>query len=97
MKLPRNVKRYCPKCRKHEEHRIVRVKGKSKSALGRVERRRKERIKKGYGSTPYNQPQKSHRHNVKTTKKLDIRYECASCKKQHPSKQGMRVKKLELT
>jgi ribosomal protein L44E len=76
---------------------VVRVKTRKKSSLGRVERRRKERIKKGYGSTPYQQPQKSKRHNVKTTKKLDLRYECGACKKQHPSKQGMRVKKLELT
>lgn len=96
MKIPRSINRNCPHCKTHSEHKVVRVKAKKKNSLGRIERRRSERITHGYGSTPYAQPQKSKRHRKKLSKKPDLRFECKNCKKQHVSHNAKRVKKFEL-
>ncbi|PIN99625.1 50S ribosomal protein L44e [archaeon CG10_big_fil_rev_8_21_14_0_10_43_11] len=96
MKVPRSMKRYCPTCKTHEEQKVVRVKARAKNPLGRIERIRSARIQKGYGSTPYPQPQKSKRHKKKLSKKPDIRFECKNCKKQHPYQSSKRTKKFEL-
>ncbi len=54
--------------------------------------RRFLRKMKGFGSFP-----KSNPHDrAKPTKKLDLRYECKQCKKQHMVGKGFRAKKFEL-
>jgi len=36
---------------------------------------------KGYGDFPRPKPEKSSRHNVKTTKKINLQYKCTECGK----------------
>jgi large subunit ribosomal protein L44e len=93
MKIPKIQNRYCPICRKHTEHKIHRVgSGKQRRSLAAGQRRFMRKMK-GFGSFP-----KSNPHDrAKPTKKLDLRYECSVCKKQHTVGLGFRVKKFEMT
>ncbi len=96
MKLPKKRKKYCPFCKKYTEHKVIIVKSsKKRGALSLGQRRFKEKLK-GYGGYPRPKPEKGAKYGVKTTKKLDVRYECAECKKQHPAREGKRAKKVEL-
>jgi len=92
MKIPKLQKRYCPYCKKHTEHDVKKVSGKKKSPLSEGERRFKRKMK-GYGSFPKSNP----KDREKPTKKLDLRYKCDICKKEHVVGKGFRIKKFELT
>lgn len=96
MKLARKLRKYCPHCNKHTEVKVKLNKNRKKNSLNRVERRRSERINKGYGGNPYPLPQNSHRHRRKATKKTDIRLECSECSKTIVYKNNFRIKKVEM-
>ncbi|MFH0816691.1 MAG: 50S ribosomal protein L44e [Methanobacteriota archaeon] len=91
MKLPRQVKGYCPKCKKHVVQEIERVKKKKASELAQGQRRFR-RVTSGYGGFPRPKPE----GREKPTRKVWIRYRCKTCKKatQRP---GIRAKKFEFT
>jgi large subunit ribosomal protein L44e len=91
MKLPRQVKGYCPKCKKHVVQEIERVKKKKASELAQGQRRFR-RVTSGYGGFPRPKPE----GREKPTRKVWIRYRCKVCKKatQRP---GIRAKKFEFT
>jgi large subunit ribosomal protein L44e len=91
MKLPRQVKGYCPKCKKHVVQEIERVKKKKASELKQGQRRFR-RVTSGYGGFPRPKPE----GREKPTRKVWIRYRCKTCKKatQRP---GIRAKKFEFT
>lgn len=105
MKAPKEMKRYCPKCRTHALHKVKVEKSKgrnkthplSKYSMTRLAARR---IGQEYGLG--NQGRYSRgamnswkRYNKKLTKKNDFRYTCTQCNKVNVSAdKGQRTKKL---
>ena len=96
MKMPKEVQKYCPKCKKKTKHKVIVVKPtKKRGALSKGARRFDKKIK-GCGGFPRPKPENSSKWGVKITKKVDIRYECTVCKRKTPISSGFRIKKLEL-
>ena len=100
MKLPKTMKRYCPYCRKHTEHKVMQSKRKGPSALtkGSKKRARKRGAARGHGNLGrYSKPaiSKWKMTGKKASKKTDLRYECSVCKKQHAQRKEIRSKKVE--
>lgn len=102
MKLTKNIKRYCPFCKKHTDQVISIAKKKErgslkKGALPRLEKRGSG--KKGYGNKgKYSRKAMSSwkMFGKKTSKKADLRYKCKVCNKSTTQRKGVRAKKLEL-
>ncbi|MBW2991844.1 50S ribosomal protein L44e [Candidatus Woesearchaeota archaeon] len=100
MKLKKSVKRYCPYCKKHTEHKVGQSKKKNPSSLtyGSKIRAKRRGSAKGYGNKGrYSKPaiSKFKMTGKKTTKKTDLRYECKECKKTHMQRSGFRAKRVE--
>ena len=100
MKKPKAIKRYCPYCKKHSEHKVGQAKKKGASSLTygskhRAKRRGQARGKGNLGR--YSKPAvtKFKMTGKKGTKKTDLRYECKTCKKTHVQKKGIRAKRVE--
>lgn len=101
MKIPKVIKRYCPYCRKHTEHKVSQTKKKAASSLkkGSKYRARDRGLARGTGNRGrYSKPAISNfkMTGKKNTKKTDTRYTCSVCKKTHVQKKGVRTKKVEL-
>ena len=94
MKYPKIVRKLCPTCKIHTQHKVKQVKKKARSKAHPMSQsvKRFERKMKGYGSFPRPNP----KGEGKPTKKVDLRFECTVCKKKQ-TKKGFRVKKFELT
>ncbi len=90
MNMPKEIRRYCPKCKKHTMQKVSIYKaGKRRgSAIG--ERRHAE-DKKGYGGQKFPKLAKP----AKTTKKMTPILMCPECKKKF-NVAGIRLRKLEL-
>lgn len=90
MNMPKEIRRYCPKCKKHTLQKVSLYKaGKRRgSAIG--ERRHAE-DKKGYGGQKFPKLAKP----AKTTKKMTPILLCPECKKKF-NVAGIRLRKLEL-
>ena len=77
VKLAKESMRYCPYCKKHTLQ-ILKEESKGKtSALKKRHRHRQEKIEKGYGSFPYEDP--SHRSRGRKSpisKKRNLIYVC---------------------
>ena len=100
MKKPKAVKRYCPYCKKHTEHRVKMSKKKAASSLTkgskvRMKKRSKSTGKGNKGKLSKGALSKWKRYGKKPTKKTDFRYECKVCKKTHMQKRGIRAKRVE--
>jgi len=100
MKIPKAVKRLCPYCKKHTEHKVTQAKKKSPSSLsyGSKYRARLRGKARGYGNLGrYSKPAvtKWKMTGKKGTKKTDLRYECTVCKKTHVQRAGFRAKRVE--
>lgn len=100
MKIPKIMKRYCPKCKSHQEHKVGQNKKRSPSSLTygskvRAKRRGKARGMGGLGR--YSKPaiSKFKMTGKKLSKKTDLRYECKTCKKSTMQKSGKRAKRVE--
>ena len=102
MKIPKKIKRYCPYCNKHTEHKVSDVSsGHKRSALkkGSIERARKRGLGRGYGnlgkwgSKP---PVTKWKRKTKATKKTNLMYTCQECKKSHIQRKGKRTSKLKI-
>jgi large subunit ribosomal protein L44e len=93
MKFPKIIRTYCPKCRKHQEHKVRVIKKRARSSAHPASQSQKRFLRKmkGYGSFPRPNP----KGEGKATKKVDLRLECTVCGKQH-TKIGWRAKKFEL-
>lgn len=90
MKAPREIKTYCPRCRRHQLHSVSLYKrGKErKLAAGR---RRYDAKQKGYGG----QKKPIQRKTAKITKKQVLKLTCRECG--HIShREGIRLRKLEI-
>ncbi|MFZ8800679.1 MAG: 50S ribosomal protein L44e [Candidatus Nanopusillus sp.] len=100
MKLPKNVNKYCPYCREVKEHKVIIVKiVKARTGLVWGARRAREG-KKGRGNKgKYSKRPLTQRKRgiIKTSKGVDIRLECNTCKKQSIWKITGRYKKVELS
>lgn len=90
MKIPKNIRTYCPTCRKHTEHLVSQVKKRSASPLSWGQRQFM-RIARGYGS----QPRSEQRKFFKTAKKVALLLKCSVCGKSHP-KEGFRSKTVKI-
>ncbi len=99
MKLPEEMKRYCPSCNSHTLHKLKRVKtaGRGKAGLKKRDRHIRETLNHGYGGSPKPLPANSNRYGVKTSQKIMIKYTCTKCKKAHQSTNPKRTKRFELT
>ena len=100
MKMPKNVMRYCPYCKKHTDHTISINKKKTPRSMtyGSKFRARLRGQARGKGNRGrYSKPaiSKFKMTGKKATKKTDFRYECKICKKMHMQRQGFRAKKIE--
>ena len=78
MKRPRNLKRYCPYCKKHTTHEVEKIKKKRASELKQGQRRFR-RVMKGYRGFPRPKPE----GREKTSKRVALKYICSVCKKAH--------------
>ncbi|MBW2967065.1 50S ribosomal protein L44e [Candidatus Woesearchaeota archaeon] len=101
MKLPKLVKRLCPYCKKHTEHKVSQAKKRTPGSSRPLAKSAKCRTGFGkgfgnlgrYGSRP---PIGNFKMTgKKVSKKTDLRYECKECKKLHTQKKGFRAKRVE--
>lgn len=89
--MPKKIRRFCPFCRKHTEHTVRQEKvGKQRRSLARGQRAFERKLR-GYGSFPKPNP----KGREKPTRKIDLRWRCSECGKEHIIGKGFRVKKLE--
>ena len=100
MKIPKTMKRLCKTCKKHTNHKVSQTKRKTASPLtkGSKVRAKKRGLASGVGNLgKYSKPAitKFKRTGAKNTKKTDLRYACAICKKISCQHSGMRAKKVE--
>lgn len=106
MKIPKSIKRHCPYCKKHTDHRVTESKKRTRGTARPMSRDSKSRqrargrgVGLGMGSRgKYSRPPvaKWKQTGKKLTKKTDFRYECSVCKKQHMQSSGLRAKKIEI-
>ncbi|MBT6518482.1 hypothetical protein HOK51_01465 [Candidatus Woesearchaeota archaeon] len=102
MKVPKLMKRLCPHCKKHTEHKVTQAKRRTPNSARPLGKNAKSRTNFGkgmgnlgkYGSKPAIGSFKMT--GKKVSKKTDFRYECKICKKSHAQKKGVRAKKVEL-
>ncbi|MEM5802108.1 MAG: 50S ribosomal protein L44e [Candidatus Aenigmatarchaeota archaeon] len=91
MKFPKEIKTFCPVCKKHTLHTVEIAKRKTRRTLAHGQRRFLRKLK-GYGSFPKENP----KGREKPTKKVDLRFKCKDCGKIHTRGEGFRAKKFEL-
>lgn len=101
MKLPKSIKRHCPYCKKHTEHKVSQAKKRKPRSMtyGSKLRAKRRGSARGIGNRGrYSKPaiSKFKMTGKKMSKKTDLRYECKECKKTHMQKKGFRAKKVEL-
>lgn len=98
--MPKTANRYCPYCKVHTRHRIALNKKRSPRSMtyGSKLRARRRGVARGMGNRGrYSKPAitKFKMTGKKSSKKVDLRYECGTCKKKHMKKKGFRAKKFE--
>jgi len=99
MKIPKTVRMYCPKCKKHTLHTVMQAKKKSKGSAHPLSRGSKARTRergewRGHGNLgKYSKPPVKGK---KLTKKTDLRYVCNECKHTITQSKGVRAKKVEI-
>ena len=91
MLYPKQVRRYCPFCRKHTLHAVEQAKRRPRREDTKSQRRFRRKMS-GYGSFPKENP----KGREKPTRKTDLRFKCSVCNKRHSIGEGFRVKKFEL-
>ena len=107
MKIPKEIKRYCPNCSKHTTQKTKEVKNRgrnkahplSKFSMTRLAFRR---MGDDYGLGNRGRLSRGamnswKRYNKKQSKKADIRYICSECEKANvPRGKAQRSKKLKI-
>ena len=105
MKKPKTVRRLCPYCKKHTEHKVANAKKRTPSSAhpmsyGSKKRARRRGAARGFGNLGrYSKPAISRfkMAGKKISKKTDFRYTCKECKKTHVQRKGVRAKRVEFT
>lgn len=90
MKMPDEIKAYCPHCGKHTVHEVERVKTRPRGEMRWGQRRFRKKLA-GYRGYPRAKPE----GREKPTRRVALRYRCKVCKKAH-QRQCFRAKKFEL-
>jgi large subunit ribosomal protein L44e len=103
MKLPKEIKRYCPYCRKHTIHTVGTAKQKARSSAHPLSRWSNARTKarsyrSGTGNLGrFSKPAvKSWKRKTKTTKRITVQYKCKECNKIHQIKKAIRTGRIEI-
>jgi large subunit ribosomal protein L44e len=103
MKLPKEVNRYCPYCKKQTKQRIEVAKQKSRSAShpmsrGSASREKSRGLRGGYGNKGRRSRKgpKDWKRKSKHTKRLSVLYTCSICKKSKGIKKAIRTSRLEI-
>lgn len=104
MKLPKEVNRYCPYCKKHTQQLVAAQKQRGRSAAHPLSRGSSARaaarglgIGQGnhgrWGSKP---AVKSWKRKSKVTKRITILFTCKVCKKSKGIKKAIRSSRIEI-
>jgi large subunit ribosomal protein L44e len=89
MKVPKEKKIYCAKCKKHTKHKLKEFKSGAARSMAAGARRHERNTKHGYmGKYKYTVLVK------KQNKKPTFVCECSECKKKIPYSLGKRMKKV---
>ncbi|MGC9079398.1 MAG: 50S ribosomal protein L44e [Nanopusillaceae archaeon] len=100
MKIPKEVNKYCPYCRRVTQHKVIIVKKKAQRTGLSWGARRGREGKKGIGNKgKYSKRPIAERKRgiFKSAKGVDLRLECSVCKRQHVWTIKGRYKKVELS
>ncbi|MHC1625156.1 MAG: 50S ribosomal protein L44e [Methermicoccaceae archaeon] len=90
MKMPKNIRTYCPTCMRHTTHTLEKVKRGKPSSLSHITRQKARQTGIGNSGKFSKVP-----GGDKPTKRTYIRLKCEVCKKSH-TKPGVRAKKFEI-
>jgi len=90
MKMQKELRKFCPKCKTHTVQSVSTYK-KGKDRKGAQGALRHAEDKKGYGGQKFPELKRT----AKTTKKVTLRYTCRTCQRK-TMKEGMRIRKLEI-
>ena len=90
MKVPREIRSYCPRCRTHTAFIVTLYKAGKRRKLSWGERRHEEE-KHGYGGQKY----PILRRKAKTTKKQTLKIRCRECG-YIIHRKGIRMKRIEV-
>lgn len=102
MKVPKLMKRYCPICNAHTDHKVSTVSsGGKRGSLkkGSIQRARLRGRGRGFGNKGKwgSKPAVGKwKMKTKTTKKTNLKYTCSVCKKSTIQSKGRRVGKLKV-
>ena len=101
VKVPKQMKRYCAKCKKHTTQKVSSSKNRGRNAARPLSKGSKVRVRargerRGAGNQgKYSKPTKPKMSGKKLTKKTDFRYKCSVCNKTSMQSKGLRAKKVE--
>jgi len=102
MKVPKQVRRHCPNCKKHTQQKVTVNKARGRSSAHPLSRGSTKRIqargeRRGFGNLGrYSKPPKPKMTGKKMTKKTDLRYTCSECGRMFVQNKGIRAKKVEM-
>lgn len=107
MKFPKEIKRYCPSCKKHTVQKVKNEKNRGKNKAHPLTQFSSIRLKlrgKWLGQGTGNKGARSRgamnswkRYNKKHSKRIDLRYTCTVCKKVNTSSgRSQRTKKISI-
>ncbi len=105
MKIPKEIKRYCPSCKKHTMQKVKLEKNRGKNKTHPMSQFSQVRLAlRGRTTGTGNKGARSRgalnswkRFNKKHSKKADLRYTCSECKKTNVSAdKGIRSKKIQV-
>ena len=90
MRVPKKIRTYCPRCRKHTEHTVSIYKHGKRRTLAEGQRRYL-RKQEGYGS----KRKSEQKRFAKVTKNVVLKLKCVECG-YILHRRGIRLKKVEL-
>ena len=105
MKIPKEIKRYCPNCKTHTLQKVKNEKNRGKNKTNPMTQFSKMRMKlRGLTTGRGNKGKMSRgalnswkRFNKKHSKRTDFRFTCTVCKKTNVSgDRGIRCKKVQV-
>jgi len=89
MNVPKEIRKYCPKCKQHQAHSVTLYKTGKRRPMAKGERHHSLRDKRGYGG----QKNPLQREFAKTTKKQTLKLKCKVCG-YTKHRDGIRLRKL---
>lgn len=103
MKFPKEIKRFCPTCKKHTTQTVSTAKQRARSATHPMSRGSPTRVKSrhltgGYGNWGKRSKKgaKDWKRKAKVTKRISVMYKCKECGKQRGIKKAIRSGRIEI-